>query len=213
MPETDDINRPFFARMYERCSRTAEERGEGALRRELLDTIAGEVIEVGCGNGLNFSYYPSSVGRVLAVEPEPNLRASALQAAVAAPAPIEVVEGMAERLPAADSSFDAAVVSLVLCSVAEQSAALKEINRVLRPSGELRFYEHVVSNRPVMRALQRFGDATFWPKIAGGCHAARDTLAAIEQAGFEVEQVRRFPFKGSAVLPSVPHILGVARAP
>jgi ubiquinone/menaquinone biosynthesis C-methylase UbiE len=119
----------------------------------------------------------------------------------------------AARPPAADSSFDAAVVSLVLCSLTEKAAALQEVRRVLRPSGELRFYEHVVSNRPVMRALQRFGDATFWPKIAGGCHAARDTLTAIERAGFEVEQVRRFPFKGSAVLPAVPHILGVARAP
>lgn len=213
MPPNADINRPFFARMYQRCSRTAEERGEIEFRRELLEGATGEVLEVGCGNGLNFRHYPGSVVSVLAVEPEPNLRAVALQEAASAPVPIEVVAGAAESLPAADSSFDVAVVSLVLCSVKEQAAALQELRRVLRPSGELRFYEHVVSNRPVMRALQRFGDATFWPKIAGGCHAARDTLGTIVDAGFAVEKVRRFPFKGSAVLPAVPHILGVARTP
>jgi ubiquinone/menaquinone biosynthesis C-methylase UbiE len=90
---------------------------------------------------------------------------------------------------------------------------LAELRRVIKPGGELRFYEHVVARRPVMRAVQRFADRTFWPHIAGGCHASRDTGAAIEAAGFEVERERRFEFSPGPPLPKVPHILGLARAP
>jgi hypothetical protein len=59
----------------------------------------------------------------------------------------------------------------------------------------------------------RFADATFWPRIAGGCHMARDTGAAIEEAGFEIERIERFGFSPGALVPSTPHILGVARRP
>jgi ubiquinone/menaquinone biosynthesis C-methylase UbiE len=126
---------------------------------------------------------------------------------------VRVVDGLADALPAEDESFDAAVASLVLCSVPEQALALAEIRRVLRPGGELRFYEHVIARKPAMARMQRFSDATFYPHIAGGCHAARDTGAAIEAAGFEIEQLDRFPFKTAALAPPIPHILGVARRP
>jgi ubiquinone/menaquinone biosynthesis C-methylase UbiE len=82
---------------------------------------------VGAGNGLNFPHYPPEVTGVLAVEPEPHLREIARGNAEHAPVPVEVVDGVAERLPADDASFDAAVASLVLCSVADQQTVLKEI--------------------------------------------------------------------------------------
>ena len=103
--------------------------------------------------------------------------------------PIEVVEGVAEALPAEDGTFDVAVVMGVLCSVPEPAAALAELRRVLQPGGELRFWEHVRSPRAALRALQRAGDALFWTRALGGRHTTRDTLAAIEAAGFEVADV------------------------
>jgi ubiquinone/menaquinone biosynthesis C-methylase UbiE len=125
--------------------------------------------------------------------------------------PIEVRDGVAEALPAEDGEFDAAVASLVLCSVSDQRAALGEIARVLRPDGELRFYEHVISNRPGMARIQRTLDTTIYPPIAGGCHCARDTGAAITTAGFQIEREERIAFKPSPLIPPIPHILGVAR--
>ena len=122
-----------------------------------------------------------------------------------------VESGVAEALPALDGEFDAAVVSLVLCSVSDQSLALREIARVLRPGGELRFYEHVVSNRPAAARLQRALDATIYPPLAGGCHCARDTCTAILDAGFMIHREERIAFKPSAIKPSIPHILGAAR--
>ena len=100
---------------------------------------------------------------------------------------------------------------LVLCTVPDQAAALAELRRVLRPNGELRFLEHVHAERQPLRAVQSLADASrLWPCIAGGCHAARDTLRAIEGAGFAVEHVRHFDFSPGPPLPAVPHILGRA---
>ena len=214
MPEEPaDLRRPFFARGYLRVSGEAEERGVREHRRRLLDGLAGRVIEVGCGNGLNFGLYPPAVTEVLAVEPEPELRAHAEAAARTAPVPITVLPGVAGALPAADASFDAAIASLVLCSVPDQPAALAELRRVLKPGGELRFYEHVVSRRRAPRTVQRLLDATFWPHLAGGCHLARDTAAAIRAAGFDIERLDRFAFSPGRFMPAAPHILGVARRP
>ena len=203
--------RPIFARVYPYISRGAEKGGAAEHRRALLAGLHGRVIEVGAEHGLNFAYYPASVTQVVAVEPEPHLRTLAQAAAKRAPVSVEVMSGVAEALPAEDGEFDAAVASLVLCSVSDQAVALREIARVLRPGGELRFYEHVVSNRPAMARVQRALDATIYPPLAGGCHRARDTRAAILNAGFQIDREERIAFKPSPITPSIPHILGAAR--
>ena len=109
---------------------------------------------------------------------------------------VSVIDAVADWLPFPDGSFDAAVTSLVLCTVPDQASALGELRRVLRVGGELRFYEHVRPNNPRTAARwQRLDDWNIWPRLAGGCHPARDTEAAIRDAGYTVERCRRFPFK------------------
>jgi ubiquinone/menaquinone biosynthesis C-methylase UbiE len=204
---------PLFARVYERISARMDEIGGYELRRGLLAGLKGRVIEVGAGNGRNFPHYPAQVTEVVAVEPEPRLRAVAGAAARSAPVPVTVVDGVAERLPAGDAEFDAAVMSLVLCSVPDQAVALGEVRRVLRPGGELRFLEHVVADGGMRRA-QRFLDATLWPVLFGGCHTARDTAAAIAAAGFTVAELHRFRFPATGPGgPSSAHIRGRAVNP
>jgi ubiquinone/menaquinone biosynthesis C-methylase UbiE len=200
----------MFARLYPHISHAAEQRGAAEHRRTLLAGLHGRVIEVGSGHGLNFPYYPRTVTEVVAVEPEPHLRGLAREAAATAPVPVTVSEGAAEALPFGDAEFDAAVASLVLCSVEDQRASLAEIRRVLRSGGELRYYEHVISHRPLAARVQRLLDATFYPPLAGGCHAARKTGEAIRHAGFQIEREERIAFKPSPVLPAIPHILGAA---
>ncbi|MBJ7597971.1 MAG: SAM-dependent methyltransferase [Candidatus Nephthysia bennettiae] len=193
--------------------RTGEKRGQAEHRRRLLDGLSGRVVELGAGSGLNFSHYPTAVTQVVAVEPEGYLRGLAEKAAATAPVPVRVVHGVSGDLPLEDASCDAGVACLVLCTVPDQARALSELARVIRPGGELRFYEHVVSRRSFEAGFQRFADATFWPRVAGGCHLSRDTGHMIEQAGFHIEQCDRFPFSPAPPLPPDPHILGVARRP
>lgn len=205
----ESVNHPWFARAYMRAGGENDEEH----RKALLKDLTGTVIEIGCGHGLNFPFYPGAVQRVLAVEPEPTLRQAAATAAGQAPVPIQVVDGMAERLPAQDGEFDVGIASLVLCSVTDQRRALAEIRRVIRPDGELRFYEHVASRGSLIRTLQRLADAVFWPRLAGGCHLGRETEAAIGEAGFELESSSRFSFSPQRPAPPIPHILGRARRP
>jgi ubiquinone/menaquinone biosynthesis C-methylase UbiE len=211
MTATDNA-RPRFARMYMRSAASAEERGATDHRRRLLEGLRGTVAELGAGHGLNFPLYPAEVSEVVAIEPEPTLRNQAEMAAKGATVPIRVLAGVADELPLEDASADAVVASLVLCSVPDQSRAFAEIRRVLRPDGELRFYEHVIPRCQPKRALFQVIDRSgIWPAVAGGCHAARDTTEAIMQAGFDIEEIDRFGFSANRFQPLVPHILGTAR--
>jgi ubiquinone/menaquinone biosynthesis C-methylase UbiE len=209
----ETVHHPIFARLYLRMTKNRKAKGEDEHRRRLLAGLSGRVVEVGAGNGLNFPFYPEAVEEVVAVEPERTLRLAAVEAAAEAPVRVQVVDGVAGALPAPEASFDAGVASLVLCSVPGQARALAELRRVIRPGGELRFYEHVVSQRPFHARIQRLADATFWPRVGGGCHMSRDTTRAIEEAGFAIESHERFPFSPGAPVPALPHILGVARRP
>ncbi|HEY7830961.1 MAG TPA: methyltransferase domain-containing protein [Solirubrobacteraceae bacterium] len=141
------------------------------------------------------------------------MRERAQRAATHAPVSVTVLEGSAERLPGAPGPFAAGVAALVLCAVPDQSSALAELYRVIRPGGELRFYDHVIAHSAWEARFQKLADATFWPHVAGGCHLARDTTSAIEHAGFVIETCQRFPFSPAPLLPADPHILGTARRP
>jgi SAM-dependent methyltransferase len=203
------VKNPLFARYFNRFAARREERGNRELRQELLSGLSGRVIEVGAGNGLNFPHYPQAVREVVAVEPEPYLRD---RAAAAAPIPVRVTDGTAGDLPAADGEFDAVVVSGLLCSVPDAGAALAEFRRILRPGGQLRFYEHVRSRDAVFARYQRAADVV-WPRLMGGCHVERRTQSAIARA-FTIERCRGFRFPPAAAFsPVAPRIIGVARRP
>ena len=202
---------PVFARLYSRVFAPGFTRlGGDQLRRRTLAGLGGMVVEIGAGDGANFTHYPDAVTRLVAVEPEPWLRR---HAEARAGERVEVVAGTGESLPLADGEADAVVSTLVLCSVADEGTVLAEARRVLRPGGELRFLEHVQDHEPgPLRHLQRGLDATVWPHLFGGCHCGRDTVGAIEAAGFEVADVDRFCFPPGSRSPVSPAVLGRAVA-
>ncbi|MFI1833415.1 class I SAM-dependent methyltransferase [Streptomyces olivaceoviridis] len=209
------VHHPLFARYYARISVGAESRlGMAAIRERLLAGMAGRVIEIGAGNGLNFRHYPGTVAEVVAIEPEPLLRQMALESALRAEVPVDVVPGAAEALPVKSEAFDAAVLSLVLCSVRDVARTLGEVRRVLRPGGEVRFFEHGRGGGRLMTVTQQALDRTLWPVLNGGCHLSREPVAALRAAGFRLGPHRRvlLPEKGPT-LPTSYCALGVAWRP
>ncbi len=172
----------WFAAYWRRAVKFETE-GLKKVRANTVEGLSGRVLEIGCGNGANFPYYPETVSTLVATDPDPYMLADARERAGGLSLQTEGYEAAADDLPFEDASFDAVVSTLVLCSVPNLDAALAEVRRVLKPGGELRFLEHV-------RAKNRFG-ALFqdvctpaWKWLGAGCRPNRDTAAAIERAGF-----------------------------
>ena len=201
----------WFAAVYDRMVSAAEKGFLGPVREELAGSAKGRVLEIGAGTGANFSHYTEKATEVVATEPDPYMFMRAEKRAALAGRKIELKQAGAEQLPFPDASFDTVVSTLVLCSVDDPAKALSEVRRVLKPGGELRFYEHV-------RYASGFGGfwqdlvAPVWGWMSGGCHPNRDTAASIREAGFTIEELER-----SKPLPPIPpmvcsrpHIKGVA---
>ncbi|KAA0095346.1 class I SAM-dependent methyltransferase [Mycolicibacterium sp. P1-18] len=181
------VDNPFFARLWSNVTRREPE-SVRRLRRENLAGLAGRVLEVGAGTGTNFALYPATVTEVVALEPERRLAAIATQTAGSASVPVTVTTDTIEEFHA-DEPFDAVVCSLVLCSVEDPDGVLRQVFSMLRPGGELRYFEHVASHGP-RATLQKLADATVWPRLLGNCHTHRDTERSILGAGFEVRAAR-----------------------
>jgi SAM-dependent methyltransferase len=202
---------PIFARVYGALAPLSEVGGGARTRQELLQGLRGSVLELGCGSGLNFRHYPPEVSLVTALEPEPQLRRRALRAARRSAVRVEVLGGVAERLPVPDGSQDAVVSALVLCSVDDLAGSLAEVRRVLRSEGEFRFLEHVRGSG-VSGRVEDLLDP-LWSRVAGGCHLNRESQGEMERAGLWAAEVRELattalgiPFPGPRML------LGTARA-
>jgi protein-L-isoaspartate O-methyltransferase len=205
------VDNPFFARLWTFLSRHETEEIQ-RLRRENLAELSGRVLEVGAGTGTNFDFYPSTVSEVVAVEPERRLAELARRAAESAPVPVTVTTDTVEEFTAGEP-FDAVVCSLVLCSIDDPDSVLRQLLSLLRPGGELRYLEHVASSGPRAR-LQKFADATVWPRLLGNCHTHRHTEESIVGAGFQVSGARReWTFPAWVPLPVAEFAIGRAVRP
>lgn len=201
-----------FAAAYDPVLARAERAGLTRLRREVLRDVGGHVVELGAGTGANLPHYPAAVTRLTLCEPTPAM-VDRLEAATA-DAPVdgrrtEVVVAPAEALPLADRSVDAAVSTLVLCTVDDLERTIAEVARVLRPDGVLVVLEHVRGDGALAQA-QRALDP-IWQVVGRGCHLTRDPRAILAAAGWDVSGVRdvRLPMPG----PVRPGQVGRARPP
>lgn len=212
MTTLEQLQHPRFAKRWLRMGAGLERSGVAALREQTIAGLSGRIIEIGCGDGRTFSHYPDGVAEVIAVEPDQTLRTVAERAAAVAPVPVTVVAGHADELPGADGSYDAAVATLVLCSVPDLGTALTEIRRVLRLGGQLRLLEHV---RAQNRLGARFQDliSPISARLDAGCRQGRDTAAALTEAGFTISALDRFSFPDIPLIPGQPMILGTAVLP
>lgn len=198
----------LWAAGYEVQMAKIDRGGGGDHRRALVGDASGDVLEIGAGTGRNFAHYTRAT-RVVALEPEAEMRRRAHPRAARARVPIEVVEGDALHLRFDDESFDTVVACLVLCTIPDADRALAEARRVLRPGGTLRFYEHVRAADPrLARWLDRL--CRPWSWYGGGCRPNRATVERITAAGFVADDVRAITLDAAPRLVR-PHVLGTAR--
>ncbi len=200
------------AALYDRLMVEPQQAGLAEKRRRLLARATGRTLEVGAGTGLNLEHYTGAVTELALVEPGPHMAARLRERLATAPGPApEVLRAPAERLPFADATFDTVVVTLVLCTVDDPTAALAELARVLTPGGRLLFLEHVrADDADAARRQDRF--APVWTFCADGCHPNRDTLAAIHTSPLTVEEVAHERLPKAPVIVR-PLIVGSATRP
>jgi ubiquinone/menaquinone biosynthesis C-methylase UbiE len=196
----------LFAALYDRANAALERKWMGERREALLSAVRGEVLEIGGGTGANLPYY-RDVERLTISEPDPFMRGKLWPKLGAASISAEISDAGAESLPFPDDAFDAVISTLVLCTVPDQRAALREVRRVLRPGGRLLFIEHVRGEGRAARWQDRV--TPLWRRMFAGCHPNRDTVASIEAAGFRLDALQRFlpPVPLSAL---TPHVQGAA---
>ena len=205
---------PIFARFYDRMTAGTERAGLGEMRRGLLSSASGRVLELGAGTGHNLPYYTDAVSELVMTEPDPHMARRLRERLADEPAAagnLTVVEAPAEELPFDDGSFDTVVATLVFCTVEDPQRALAEARRVLVEGGCLLYLEHVRSSRP---GLGRWQDLLQrpWGFLAGGCHPNRLTDQTIADAGFWIDSLERDKLPKAPPLVR-PLIHGVARRP
>jgi SAM-dependent methyltransferase len=187
-------------------------------RQRFVSSAQGRVLEIGVGSGLNLPFYGASVREILALEPARRLIAMARRRARAT-VPVAFIEGSAEAIPMDDETVDTVVTTWTLCTIPQAMVALREMRRVLKPSGRLVFVEHGLAPE---ESVQRWQDrlTPVWRRVAGGCHLNRPIRTMIEGSGFGLERleagympglkIMNFTYEGSA--PQIRGAVSVDRA-
>ena len=167
----------------------------GDYRRRTIEAARGFVLEIGVGSGLNLPLYSSVVERVCALDPSPQLLQFAGRRVADAVVPVWLLRASAEHLPFRDASFDTVVTTWALCSIPNPVAALTEMRRVLKPSGNLAFVEHGLCPEPGLARWQH-RLTPCWKRISGGCHLDRKMDDLIQAAGFRLDTIETGYMRG-----------------
>lgn len=172
------------------------------MRSRVVPQAAGDILELGCGGGINMEFYdPARIASFTGLDPSPELLEMSRAAAQAHGIDADIQGGVGEAMPFDDARFDTVVTTFTLCSVADPSAVLAEIRRVLRPGGTALFLEHGAAPDAGVAKWQRRIEP-LWKRIGGNCHLTRPIAGAYERAGFAVER------NGATYMPKTPRPFG-----
>tara|TARA_B100000941_G_C28433404_1_gene515536 strand:+ start:463 stop:1074 length:612 start_codon:yes stop_codon:yes gene_type:complete len=157
-------------------------------REKVLPLCKGIVLEIGCGSGLNFSFYEeNNIDKLYALEPDKEMLRQAESVVKEVNFPITFLETGAEKIPLEDDSIDTALLTYTLCTIPDPIAALLEIRRVLKKGGKLVFCEHGMAPENNVKKMQNFINSFFL--FVGGCNLNRDIPSLIKDAGFLVDNL------------------------
>lgn len=169
-------------------------------REKVVPQAKGTVVEIGIGSGLNLPFYePSQIERVIGIDPDDAIWAKASKRVAACDFPVERLGLSGETLPLENQCADTVLVTYALCTIPDPVAALREMDRVLKPGGEILFTEHgKAPDSNVARWQSRIDPV--WKRIAGGCHSGRDIPSLFDQAGLRLARLDEMYVPGPKVL-------------
>lgn len=177
-------------------------------RRELLLPVAGDVLEIGFGTGINLPFY-QNVEKLYALEPNQDIFKLASSRIFESNLELQHLQTSAEHIPLADQSIDHVVSTWTLCSVQRLDQVLKEIKRVLKPNGTLHLVEHVLNTEnKKIRQLQHL-ITPIQKRLADDCRLNRNIELALSKAGFQLNQYDYFYAEG---IPKIGQQMLLARA-
>lgn len=198
------------AYLYDKVMAETEAACLQAWRQSLLSDVTGKVLEIGSGTGANLPFYNLKNVQLTLCEPDAIMRKQLLEKVKGYEQKgIQVSTDGAEAIQAKDHEFDCVVSTLVCCSVNNLEQSLNEIKRVLKPGGRFMFLEHVAAKKGTSRRTWQNIINPIWKVLAGNCHLNRNTLQAIEDAGFKIESITNESMRKAMPLVR-PTIRGVA---
>lgn len=188
----------WSATAYDCATHGLERHCLASWRSELLGSLAGEILELGAGTGVNLRHYQPCVTQLTLLEPDPFMRRRLNRKLVGHPlgSRVRLLDASAEELRMSDASVDAVVATLVLCSVTDVARVLSEARRVLKPGGSLALIEHIAAPEGTQRRRWQNRLAQTWSLVSGGCQLTRDPRAALEAAGFNPIRVIERELRG-----------------
>ncbi len=156
-------------------------------RAQIVPQAIGEVLEIGIGSGLNLAFYNANkVSSIIGIDPAAQMQSLVYKRAASIDIPVATLAADIYGIDAESERFDTIVMTFTLCSIDDPIPALKEMARVLKPTGRLLFCEHGLAPEPSVERWQR-RLTPLWKPIAGGCHLDRDMAALIRASGFTIE--------------------------
>ncbi len=195
---------------YNRMMCNIEQRCLRSWRTSLLADISGEALEIGAGTGLSIPCYPETVSHLTLSEPDRHMRKHLYKAAQQQAIPTTIIDARGETIQLTAETFDAVILCLVLCSVADPLRVLAEAHRLLKPAGRLYFMEHVAAPVDSSRLRWQQRIEPFWKRLAGNCHLTRRTEQLIANSGFCFDQLQRQEMRPAPAFVR-PTIRGIAR--
>jgi ubiquinone/menaquinone biosynthesis C-methylase UbiE len=196
---------PLFAAIYDPATALVERTLLRPHREYLVANLDGTVLDLGAGTGAMFPYFDSVANAATefhATEPDPHMRRQATEKANAQATSIRIESAPAETLPHGDATFDVVIASMVFCTIPDIEAAISEVARVLKPGGELRFFEHVIDDG--WRARVQSALEPLWKPLAGGCHLTRQTGSRlVADRSFDVVEIERLNLGVTPIRPFV----------
>ena len=171
-------------------------------RSKIVPKAEGQVLELGCGGGINLQFYDRErVEKLTGLDPSAELLDYTRSEAASRGIDMEILDGIGEAMPFQDDSFDTVLTTFTLCSVQDGAQVLKEMRRVLKPDGKILFLEHGRAPDSGPEKWQQRLEP-MWKHIAGGCHLHRQVIKKFESNGFAVADT------DSHYAPKTPRFLG-----